>query len=222
MCMSKTECIILFHPSIHPHYWLLLKFALTELHKKIYKHFGMISVQCLSILKIFTLQLQSYGTLFVFFISNDNSSLLWPNFIAILQDLSDEGTVLFDFEDFLFCCFRIIGLCSWKNSIFPHLYNDIELHICILLLFFFCIGGRLDSDIIMVVGFTTTCAISAYYHWSCEFELCSWWGVLDTLCDKACQWLATGWWFSPVSSINKTDHHDITEILLKVVLNTIN
>jgi hypothetical protein len=27
-----------------------------------------------------------------------------------------------------------------------------------------CIGGRLDSDIIMVVGFTTTCAISAYYH----------------------------------------------------------
>ena len=25
----------------------------------------------------------------------------------------------------------------------------------------------------------------------------------------------------PVSSTNKTDHHDITEILLKVVLNTI-
>jgi hypothetical protein len=48
----------------------------------------------------------------------------------------------------------------------------------------------------MVVGFTTTCAISAYYHWSCEFELCWWWGVLDTtLCDKACQWLATGRWF---------------------------
>ena len=32
------------------------------------------------------------------------------------------------------------------------------------------------------------------------------------------------WWFStdtPVPSINKTDSHDITEILLKVVLNTI-
>jgi hypothetical protein len=28
--------------------------------------------------------------------------------------------------------------------------------------------------------------------------------------------------FSPVSSTNKTDHHDITEILLKVALNTIN
>jgi hypothetical protein len=42
-----------------------------------------------------------------------------------------------------------------------------------------------------------------------------------TLCDKVCQWLATGRWFSPVSPTNKTDHHDITEILLKVALNTI-
>jgi len=36
--------------------------------------------------------------------------------------------------------------------------------------------------------------------------------------------LATGWWFSPgtlVSSTNKTDCHDITEILLKVAFNTI-
>jgi hypothetical protein len=45
------------------------------------------------------------------------------------------------------------------------------------------------------------------------------------LCDKVCQWLATGRWFFPgtlVSSINKTDRHNITEILLKVALNTIN
>ena len=43
-------------------------------------------------------------------------------------------------------------------------------------------------------------------------------GVLDTtLCDQVCQWLAAGRWFSPdtsVSSTNKTDRHDITEILL--------
>ena len=35
-----------------------------------------------------------------------------------------------------------------------------------------------------------------------------------TLCDKVCQWLATGRWFSlgtPVSSINKTDRHNIVE-----------
>ena len=45
-----------------------------------------------------------------------------------------------------------------------------------------------------------------------------------TLCDKVCQWLAASRWFSPctpVSSSNKTDCHDITEILLKVALNTI-
>jgi len=40
-------------------------------------------------------------------------------------------------------------------------------------------------------------------------------------CDKVCQGLATGRWFSPVSSKNKTDRHDITEIFLKVALNTI-
>ena len=65
----------------------------------------------------------------------------------------------------------------------------------------------------MVVGFTTTCVISVY-------RLTLWVriplrrGVLDTtLCDKVCQWLATGQWFSlgtPVSSTNKTDvkHHN--------------
>ena len=45
-----------------------------------------------------------------------------------------------------------------------------------------------------------------------------------TLCDKVCQWLATDRWFSPgrpVSSTNKTDRHDITEILLKMALKTI-
>ena len=57
---------------------------------------------------------------------------------------------------------------------------------------------------------------------SCKFESRSWRGVLDTpLCDKVCQCPTTDRWFSPVSSTNKTDRHDITEILLKVALNTI-
>ena len=46
-----------------------------------------------------------------------------------------------------------------------------------------------------------------------------------TLCDKVSQWLGAGRWFfpgPPVSSTNKTDRHDITEILLKVALSTIN
>jgi hypothetical protein len=42
--------------------------------------------------------------------------------------------------------------------------------------------------------------------------------------DKVCQWLAAGRSFSPgppLSSTNKTDLHDITEILVEVALNTI-
>ena len=45
-----------------------------------------------------------------------------------------------------------------------------------------------------------------------------------TLCDKVCQWLATGRWYSPgppFSTTNKTDRNDFTEILWKVALNTI-
>jgi hypothetical protein len=46
-----------------------------------------------------------------------------------------------------------------------------------------------------------------------------------TLCDKSCQWLAAGRWFSSgtlISSTNKTHRHDITALLLKITLNTIN
>jgi hypothetical protein len=42
---------------------------------------------------------------------------------------------------------------------------------------------------------------------------------------KFCQWFAIGRWFSPgtpVSCTNKTDRYHITELLLKVALNTIN
>jgi hypothetical protein len=50
-------------------------------------------------------------------------------------------------------------------------------------------------------------------------------GVLDTtLWDKVCQWNAAGRWFSPdttVFSTDKTDRHDLTDILLKVAFNSI-
>ena len=42
--------------------------------------------------------------------------------------------------------------------------------------------------------------------------------VIKFVSDMAGQWFSPG---TPVSSTNKTDRHDITEILLKVVLNTI-
>jgi hypothetical protein len=125
----------------------------------------------------------------------------------------------------------IIIMISWKMYLFLPLYTcswkiaDFALNNEHLLTWLIYIRGFRGHDHILV-GFITTCAINAYHHLSCEFKSHLWRGVLDTtLCNKVCQWLATGRWFSPgmlVSSTNKTDRHDITEILLKVALNTIN
>jgi hypothetical protein len=65
------------------------------------------------------------------------------------------------------------------------------------------ISGRRGRDH-MVVGFATTCAISAYHHyWRCEFESPTWRGVFDTTCcDIVCQWLATGRWIrTPIGTV---------------------
>ena len=64
----------------------------------------------------------------------------------------------------------------------------------------------------IVVGFTTTCAISAYLHLCWEYEVYMY--LIQHYVIKFVTDLLTGQWFSPVSSTNKTDLHDITEILL--------
>ena len=80
----------------------------------------------------------------------------------------------------------------------------------------------------MVFGFKTTCAIGAYHHLSCEFEPCSWRGMLDTtLCDKFVSdlWQVNGFLrvlcFPPRYSWNivKSDvkHHKPTQPLLNFV-----
>ena len=76
---------------------------------------------------------------------------------------------------------------------------------------------------VIEVSVCDTYRLSFCYQWITSR---SWQGVLNTtLCDKVCHWLATGQWFSLgalPSSTSKTDCHNITEIFLKVVLNTIN
>ena len=68
------------------------------------------------------------------------------------------------------------------------------------------------------------------YRWNQYISLLMMWVRISIrarctlLCDKVCQWLAKDRWFSPgppVSPTNKTGRHDITELLLKVALNTI-
>ena len=75
-------------------------------------------------------------------------------------------------------------------------------------------GGRGGADR-MVVGFTTTHAISAYHHWCCEFQFRPGRGAQHYVIKFV--WLVTGQWFSPgppVYSPTKTDRHVITEILI--------
>jgi hypothetical protein len=92
-----------------------------------------------------------------------------------------------------------------------------------LCFFWYIFRGR-RGRVRMMDEITTTYALSAYHHLRCEFETRSWQGVLNTtLCDKSYQWLATGRWTSPgtpASSTNKTNCYDITDILLKVALNS--
>jgi hypothetical protein len=66
----------------------------------------------------------------------------------------------------------------------------------------------------MVVGFTT----SAHHHKRCEFK--SRQGKMYLIQHYVIKFVA-GRWFSPISSTNKTDRREITEILFKVALNTI-
>ena len=76
----------------------------------------------------------------------------------------------------------LICMC-YINMPFIYLYSMIHSETCLQLK----IRSRRDRDR-MVVGFITTCAISAYHHSSCKFEPRSWRGVLDTtLCDKVRQ-----------------------------------
>jgi hypothetical protein len=74
----------------------------------------------------------------------------------------------------------------------------------------------------MVLSNLSANEISDYPLYSCEYESRPWWGVLDYVI----KFVSELWqvWFSratQISSTNKTYGHDITEILLNVVFNTI-
>ena len=99
----------------------------------------------------------------------------------------------------------MVPLVSSSSSYHYIVYHDCRYYIS---------WGRRGRDR-MVVGFTP---LNLWFRIPLRL------GVLDTtLCDKVCQWLAAGRWFSPgtlVSPTNKTDRRDIAEILLKVALNS--
>jgi hypothetical protein len=93
----------------------------------------------------------------------------------------------------------------------------------------------LTNNHLRVVEIFQNCSISWIYNYlcnQCPSPIKLWFRlplmarcVLDTtLCDTVCQWRTSGRWIypgTPVSSNNKTGRHDITEIVLKMALNTI-
>jgi hypothetical protein len=69
---------------------------------------------------------------------------------------------------------------------------------------------------IPVIDFCNTCGRKLFL----DMPTAVYWMFLDTtFYDQVCQWLGAGQWFSPgtpISSTDKTDRHDIPDILLKV------
>ena len=124
------------------------------------------------------------------------------------------------------CCYNKQAACRLLlTSLTTHLFfcpQQIYKVWVLLVSWIFLMGCRGRDR--MVVRFTT-CAVVSITTKVVSSNPFSWRGVLNTtLCDQVCLWPVASWWFSPgtlVSSTNKIDRHDIAEILLKVVLNTI-
>ena len=128
-------------------------------------------------------------------------------------EITDETSLLYVYVNFktwdgylgtnsyhyLFIRFKVF---RWSGETITQLNKASKSFVNSFLLTLFLRGNRGRDR--MVVGFTTTCAISVYHHWCCELEPRSYQDVHDTLCDKVCQWLTTGRRFSmgtPVSRL---------------------
>jgi hypothetical protein len=83
------------------------------------------------------------------------------------------------------------------------------------------------NEIVRCHGITVSCCkITRYiyiyvYTYSVNIHILHYKIGSTTSYDKTCQQLAIVRWFSPVSSINKNDRHNVTEILFIVALNSI-
>jgi hypothetical protein len=121
--------------------------------------------------------------------------------------------------EFILCNNPRIDMPLHSTTLFWFRANSLRSFSLMLLL-----SGVSTTTNVIVIGLTQPNCISCTENPKAADNgwIGSWRCALDTtLCVKICQWLVTGRWFSPVSSINKTDHHDKTEILLKVALNAL-
>ncbi len=93
-----------------------------------------------------------------------------------------------------------VCLCHSLFIIFSHAL------VCLYFFNFFYLSHymNISKDVTLNYMWHYYLSVSSNQH-----KITTWRGVVDTtLCDKVCQWLAIGLWFSPgtlVSSTNKTD-----------------
>ena len=84
---------------------------------------------------------------------------------------------------------RVTQYYTWTNMLNEIDFNNVSVYVPVI---YFLIRSCHGHNR-LVVGFTTTYVINAYYHKGCEFESRTWRGVFNTtLCDKVCQWLISG------------------------------
>ena len=142
---------------------------------------------------------------------------------ALLNDGIWKGLQEFMFINIFQACIYLVPKCTTPN--FSHTYIYFSNFFFCFRYFFSPLPENLSSSCVHLIKGQGLSWWWPYGSWSYKY-LCNQrlLPLLDkTLCDQVCHWLATGRWFSPgppLSSTNKSDRHDITEILLKVALNT--
>ena len=145
---------------------------------------------------------------------NTRYNVKWPNALFLLFIQSNSEISNGQFNSYL----KLMGIC-WYVAFLTS--NMKLLYMC-----FFSkqMRDRRGHNRI-VVGFRTTYAINFYQHYRCEFESRS--GEVYSIQHYVIKFVSDvrqiiGFLLTePVSSINKTDRHDITELVLKVAFNDI-
>ena len=116
------------------------------------------------------------------------------------------------------------------HQVSTHVFMCQRYRLCLFLSHFYWIWKFTDRLLWMFVVFFlfVFCLFFLFFCFSIYYLNEKWVENLILSKNKStkivCHWLAAGLWFSLgtlVFSINKTDHHDIPEILLKVALTTV-